>query len=121
MSLVDSSVGSPALHERTPSNDRVGLSSLWSQQFAVAVDAGPVAVDKGHRIAADGAIRRRPLVEDGQRRQLEIIVIRNHRQWRPYSRGFILSCNAFSALSRLGTPTNVNRPSMIVAGTARTE
>ena len=36
------------------------------------------------------------------------------------SRGRILSCKAFSALSRLGTPTNVSRPSMIVAGTART-
>jgi len=38
-----------------------------------------------------------------------------------YSRGFIFNNNAFSALSRLGTPTKVSRPSIIVAGTARTE
>ena len=45
--------------------------ALRSQQFAVAVDAGPISVDERHGVATDRAIRRRSLVQDRQRRQFE--------------------------------------------------
>src|SRR5512134_1843588 len=93
------------------------LARFWSKQFAVAVDTRPVAVDKGHGIATDRTIGRRPFVESRQDRQFDIVFV--HDVAYP-SRGRIFNCNAFSALSRLGTPTNVSRPSMMVAGTART-
>ena len=51
------------------------LPSLRSQELSVAVHAGPIAVDKRHGIAADRAIRRRPLLEEGKVRQLDIVFV----------------------------------------------
>lgn len=41
----------------------VGLACLRSEQFSVAVDAGPITIDKGHGVAAHGTFRRRALVD----------------------------------------------------------
>src|SRR5215217_6315411 len=99
---------------------RERLARFRPHQFAVAIDASPVAIDEAHGFSANRTFRRRSLINNRQLRKFEIVFI-SHNDASPYSRGFIFSCNAFSALSRLGTPTNVSRPSIIVAGTARTE
>lgn len=54
----------------------LGLSGLRAQELAVAIDAGPVAVDEGHGIAADRAIRRRPLGKEREQiRELDIVFV----------------------------------------------
>lgn len=52
------------------------LARFRAQQFAVAINAGPIAVDERHGIAADRAIRRRPLGDEREKiRELIIIVV----------------------------------------------
>ncbi len=51
------------------------LARFGPQQFAVAIDTGPIAVDKRHRVAADRTIRRRSLVESRQDGQLDIVFV----------------------------------------------
>jgi hypothetical protein len=59
-----------------PSSDSLEhLARFWSKQFAVAVDTGPVTVNKGHGIAADRTIGRRPFVESRQYRQLDVVFV----------------------------------------------
>jgi hypothetical protein len=59
-----------------PSGDDLEhLARFWSKQFAVAINAGPVAVNKGHRIAADRTIGRRSFVELGEDGQLDIVFV----------------------------------------------
>jgi len=105
------------IHNSTSQN----LAGFRPQQLAVAIHTAPVAIDECHRIATHGALGRRSLVDDRELREFTIVVIGHGAVFLPYSRDFILSNKAFSALSRLGTPTNVSRPSIIVAGTALTE
>ena len=49
------------------------LPGFRPEQFPVAIDTGPIAVDEGHRLAADRAVGWRTLVEDGKIRQLKIL------------------------------------------------
>lgn len=52
------------------------LPGLRPQEFAVAIDAGPVTVDEGHGIAADRAIRWRPLGNEWKKiRKLVIVFV----------------------------------------------
>ena len=52
------------------------LAGFRSQQFAVAIDAGPVTIDERHGIAADRAIRRRPLGNEWEKiRKLNILFV----------------------------------------------
>src|SRR6476469_11115607 len=46
-----------------------------SQQFAVAIDTGPVAVDKGHGIATDRTVGRRSFVDSGKNGQFDIVFV----------------------------------------------
>ena len=56
--------------------DHCTLPGLRPQELAVAIDAGPVAVDKRHRIAADRAIRWRPLGNEWKKiRKLVIVLV----------------------------------------------
>ncbi len=75
------------------------LARFRPQQFSVAIDAGPIAVDELHRVPAGPAFRRRAFIDHGKIRQFKIIVIRNRHIAPIYAPwGFIFSCNAFSAL-----------------------
>ena len=56
------------------------LARFRPEEFAVAIDTGPIPVDKGHRIAADGTIRRWPLVESWKDGQLDIVFIHKSRR-----------------------------------------
>ena len=52
------------------------LARFRSQQFTVAVDTSPVAVDKPHRIAADWAIWRWPFGKEWEKiRELDIVFV----------------------------------------------
>ena len=64
-----------------------GLAStrFRSQEFTVAIDAGPVAVDKGHGIATDRTVRRRSFVYSGKNGQFDVefdVVFVHHFTWR---------------------------------------
>src|SRR6476469_2498957 len=52
-----------------------------SQQFAVAIDSGPVAVDKGHVIATDRTVGRRSFVDSGKNGQFVFVFV-HHFTWR---------------------------------------
>ncbi|MDH4153898.1 MAG: hypothetical protein OEV01_08965 [Nitrospira sp.] len=41
------------------------LAGLRAQELSIAVDTSPIAIDEGHGIAADGAIRRGSLIDPG--------------------------------------------------------
>ena len=56
----------------------VALACFWSEQFAVAVDTGPIAVDKGHGIAAHGTFRWRALVDAREIREFEFVFVFVH-------------------------------------------
>lgn len=46
-----------------------------TKQFPVAIDAGPIAVDERHGIAADRTVRRRSFVEAREDRELNIVFV----------------------------------------------
>ena len=58
----------------------IASARFRSQQFAVAIDTGPVAVDKGHGIATDRTVRRRPFVDSRENWKLDIVFIHTSRQ-----------------------------------------
>ena len=55
--------------------DHCTLPGLRPQELAIAVDTGPIAVDKRHRIAADRTIRRRTFIEFRKDRQFDIVFV----------------------------------------------
>jgi len=67
---------------RTHLRSFAGLASarFRSQQFAVAIDTRPVAVDKGHGIATDRTVGRRSFVDSRKNRKFDIVFIHTSRQ-----------------------------------------
>src|SRR6188768_1081812 len=64
---------------------RTASSRFRSQKFPVAIDTGPVAVDKGHGIATDRTVRRRSFVDSGKNGQFDVefdVVFVHHFTWR---------------------------------------
>lgn len=61
--------------EHIPQSPYVPLTGFRSEQFAIAIDTGPIAVDEGHRITTDRTIRRRALVDPWKNRELDIVFI----------------------------------------------
>src|SRR5581483_8981087 len=51
------------------------LPGFGTQQLAVTIDAAPVAIDERHGVAADAAFRRRTLVDDRKRRELDVLFV----------------------------------------------
>lgn len=51
------------------------LPGLGAQELTIAIDAGPIAVDERHWIAADRAIGRRAFIEQGKIRQFKIVFV----------------------------------------------
>ena len=67
-----------------------------SKQFPVAIDAGPIAVDESHGIAADRTVRRRSFIDAREDRELNIVFV--HRSL-PFSRAHFKLQSFFGALS----------------------
>lgn len=53
------------------------LPGLRAQELAVTIHAGPIAVDEGHGIAADRAIRRRTFGNERKIREFILIFVHN--------------------------------------------
>ena len=51
------------------------LARFRPEELSVAIDAGPVAIDKFHRIAADRTVRRRTFIYERQFRQFKIVIV----------------------------------------------